>query len=94
MNSEVLMEAIQTYGSDNQLNVAIEEMSELIKEICKRKRMANNRKEIVEEMADVIIMLEQLKLIFNISSTELETQIEFKLDRLQERLKVKTNEQY
>ena len=87
MNREVLMEAIQTYGSDHQLNVAIEEMAELTKEICKRKRMANNRNEIIEEMADVLIMLEQLKLIFNISSIELEEQIKFKIARLQERMK-------
>lgn len=92
MNREVLMEAIQHYGSDHQLNVAIEEMAELTKEICKRKRMANNRNEIIEEMADVLIMLEQLKLIFNISSIELEEQINFKIDRLQERMKVNTND--
>ena len=30
----VLRKAIETYGSEAQLNVAIEEFSELIKEIC------------------------------------------------------------
>ena len=44
--------AIEAYGKDMQLNVAIEELSELIKEICKYKRGSNNRKNIIEEMTE------------------------------------------
>lgn len=62
---EVLKRAIATFGTDLQLNVAIEELSELTKEICKNKRGADNADHIAEEVADVEIMLEQIKMIFN-----------------------------
>lgn len=60
--------AVETYGSIGQLIVAIEEMSELTKELTKflRGNTGNvNREHIAEEMADVYIMLEQLLIIFD-----------------------------
>ena len=56
---DVLREAIDTYGADMQLNVAVEEFSELTKEICKYKRGEDNIDRITEEMADCYIMLQQ-----------------------------------
>lgn len=82
----VLETAIKTYGKDMQLNVAIEEFSELIKEICKNKRGRENIESITEEMADCYIMLEQLLLIFGIENDEINRVIGAKLDRLAERL--------
>ena len=64
--------AIATYGVDMQLTVAVEECSELIKEICKLKRGNNNIDGITEEMADCYIMLEQLGVIFGIWFEEIE----------------------
>lgn len=78
--------AIETYGKDMQLNVAIEEFSELIKEICKNKRGSDNRDNIIEEMADCEIMLVQLQLIFDISGGEFSDKIFEKLDRLARRI--------
>lgn len=69
MNKEVYKSVIDKYGSDSQLTVAVEELSELTKEICKYKRYGNNIDHIAEEIADVEIMLEQLKLIFNCSDS-------------------------
>ena len=102
MDLEVLKQAINTYGEFNQMNMAIEEMSELTKAICKLRRasdelrnanfmfeklkiIAVERKNIVEEMADCLIMLEQLKMIFNCED-EVNEQIDFKINRLKERL--------
>lgn len=82
----VLKEAIETYGAEAQLNVAIEELSELIKEVCKHKRYANNRTAIVEEMADCYIMLEQMKMIFGLSEEDIKNQMSRKVDRLRRRL--------
>ena len=82
----LLETAIKTYGKDMQLNVAIEEFSELIKEICKNKRGRENIESITEEMADCYIMLEQLVLIFGIENDEINRVISEKLDRLAERL--------
>ena len=38
----ILKQAIETYGAEAQLNVAIEEFAELTKEICKHKRYMDN----------------------------------------------------
>ena len=66
--------------------MVVEEMSELTKEICKKKRGKDNRVEIIEEIADVYIMLEQLKIICNISQKEIQNIAEVKVKRLNERL--------
>lgn len=66
---KVLKKAIETYGAEYQLNVVIEEFSELTKEICKHKRGADNIDAIIEEMADCYIMLEQMQMIFGLGST-------------------------
>ena len=81
-----LERAIETYGKDMQLNVAVEELSELIKEICKHKRGADNIDNIVEELADCYIMLNQLEIIFNIDYPTLHGMMFNKLDRLGKRL--------
>lgn len=81
--------AIQTYGKDAQLTVAIEELSELIKEICKSKRGADNRTQIVEELADCHIMLDQIALIFDIGMDEIGEMMIDKIIRLEKILKEK-----
>lgn len=85
---EILRKAINTYGEQPQVDVAIEEMSELTKALLKYRRnedMSVNRRlnNILEEIADVSIMLDQLRMIYG--STE--KQEEFKLKRLNDRLK-------
>ena len=81
-----LERAIETYGKDMQLNVAIEEFSELIKEICKHKRGEDNLHNIIEEMADCYIMFEQLMIIFRIKNYQINAVTKEKLDRLEKRL--------
>lgn len=78
--------AIATYGVDMQLTVAVEEFSELIKEICKCKRGNNNIDGITEEMADCYIMLKQLEIIFDIDTGDIRHIINNKIDRLEKRL--------
>lgn len=61
MDMEMLCElAVKKFGADSQTMIAIEEMSELQKELCKHSRGRNNFYNIAEEIADVQIMLEQL----------------------------------
>lgn len=85
----VIQKAIETYGADLQKQVAIEEMSELTKEICKDFRGKANKENIIEEIADVQIMLYQLMAMYNISDTELAITLGLKITRLDERLKGK-----
>lgn len=82
----VLNQAIQYFGTVNQMDMAIEEMAELTKEICKTKRGFHNESEVADEMADVYIMLEQLKLIYN-NDIAVNERIEYKISRLKSRMK-------
>lgn len=77
--------AVNTYGKPSQLIMAMEEMSELTKELSKNMRGAMNVHAISEEIADVEIMLEQLKIIFA-NRAEVDRQKSEKLKRLSERL--------
>ena len=61
---EVYKRAIDTYGADMQMVVALEELSELQKEICKCMRGNINLEHMAEEIADVLIMVEQLQQLF------------------------------
>lgn len=81
-----LEKAVETYGKDMQLTVAVEELSELIKEICKNKRGRDNRDNIIEEMADCYIMLEQLAIIYGIELNEIVAMMYSKTQRLEKSL--------
>lgn len=89
MNKEILKKAINTYGCNGQVDVCIEEMSELTKALIKDRRHNGSNVEdwlnIIEEIADVKIMLEQMEMIFNCKDRVSE-QIEYKINRLKERL--------
>lgn len=77
--------AIKSYGKDMQKIVACEELSELQKEICKSFRGHDNRPALIEEIADVEIMLEQLKLMYGCLD-EVSVMKHKKLNRLSGRL--------
>lgn len=85
----LLDRAITAYGAPAQIDMAVEEMAELTKAICKVKRaqagaeMGAAVENVVEEIADVQIMLDQLRLIFARSTDEVE---EDKLRRLLARI--------
>lgn len=72
-------------GCDAQICMMFEEMSELQKELCKSMRGKQNTSAIAEEIADVEIMLEQMKLLFEIDD-KVEEFKRYKLERLQRRL--------
>lgn len=89
---EVLQEAVAAYGTHAQVDMAIEEMSELTKALCKERRCglgqgsrAQAHANIIEEIADVVIMLAQLLIIFD-KDKEIQKEIDYKLNRLAERL--------
>ena len=85
-NNEVISNAITLYGEQNQIIVAIEELSELQKELCKRLRgNYGNVERIAEEIADVRIMLAQLQELLGIDD-EIAIFQEFKLQRLEKRI--------
>ena len=69
------------YGYDQAI-VAIEELSELQKELCKMVRGLGDHAHLSEEMADVYVMLEQLKIIYEVDPEEIEKQMNEKLDQI------------
>ena len=89
----LLDRAITAYGAPAQIDMAVEEMAELTKALCKVKRVSCAAEakavleNVVEEMADVQIMLDQLRIIFGRSSAEAEA---YKLERLKKRLDTAT----
>ncbi|WP_279000950.1 hypothetical protein [Thomasclavelia cocleata] len=83
---DIMLDALSWYGSSTQVDMAVEEMNELTKELLKNRRGKENRSDIAMEMADVYIMLEQLKFIFGVDETELKVNAEFKIQRLKNRI--------
>lgn len=83
-DQEILKAALDKWGA-TQVIVAVEELSELQKELCKYLRGKARLSNIAEEMADVEIMLAQLKLKFK-NADEVEMWRKFKIDRLEGRL--------
>ena len=84
--------AIELYGEKAQKLMAIEEMSELTKEICNDFRGKLNREHLVEEIVDVIITIDQLMMMYEISGDEIEQMRERKFERLKERLEMVNDE--
>lgn len=85
----IVNEAIEKYGRDHQMMVAVEELSELQKEICKVARKdvcVWDIDALTEEMADVRLMLFELQVMFQIKTTELDAIEQMKLNRLEERM--------
>ena len=90
---EVIRQMLSKFGEDSQIDVAIEEMSELTKELIKYKRskihfrekQASSREHVVEEIADVMFMLEYLIEIFGVDMDQLQKTILAKANRTKER---------
>lgn len=85
-HQELYASAFIKWGVNAQLDMLIEEMSELTTKIIHFKRNRINSNKLSEEIADVEIMLEQLKWYFTLEN-KVKQNKEFKLKRLEERLK-------
>ena len=82
---QIYQAACEKYGIDSQIVIAIEEMSELTKEICKISRGQGDIESLAEEIADVTIMMEQLRVIYDINDLTCD-HMDAKIRRLQIRL--------
>lgn len=63
---QVLKDALYHFGFNHQQTKCIEEMSELTKEICKDKDGQGNVEHIAEEIADVLITIDQMIIYYDI----------------------------
>ena len=84
--NEIIREALDTFGTMRQVDVAIEECAELIValEHFKRGRCCADYSDIVTEIADVQIICSQMQMLFG--SVEVLVEKERKLERLKERV--------
>ena len=102
MNKDLLekIEQVRKVNTtQNILTIAMEELAELVQVICKLKRLTNQditlRKEekqifeeLKEELADVYLLLEQIKIINDITDYEIERRISEKIRRTFEKVGV------
>ena len=91
---EVLQKAISKYGNRAQVDMAIEEMSELTKALLKYRRgyfdataddLLRMRRNIIEEAADVLITVAQVIMMYNYDN-EIQVAVDLKVNRLRDRL--------
>lgn len=76
--------AVEKFGPESQINMAIEECAELINALCKFRRERVGTFDVVTEIADVQIMCEQLAYMFGEKTVVDERQR--KIERLQKRM--------
>ena len=82
IDSYVVKRSIEHYGKDVQSTVCMEECAELIQAISKEKRGKSDKCNLAEEMADVIICIEMLKQIYNITDDEIYSWVITKQERI------------
>lgn len=92
-NKKVMKKIIEKNGKLKQSVIAMEECSELIKAISKMIRYSYDedldsvyRDDLIEEMADVYIILDELKMMYNILEFDIEEMIKQKIDREEGRI--------
>ena len=62
----IFEKALAQYGPEAQIKMLYEEMAELQIAVCKNGRGADNLDNIAEEIADVGIMLDQMRMLFGV----------------------------
>jgi hypothetical protein len=84
-DEDFLNQCIEYFGKDKQQVVAIEEMAELTQQLSKFVigHPKAKRENLVEEYVDVLIMMNQLRLIYKITDGEVEALKSYKLYRLE-----------
>lgn len=87
----ILKEAINIWGKEAQIQMIYEEVGEFLSVIGKYQRGRSTEEEVIDEIADCLIMFNQAALMFG--ETKVSDQINFKIDRLKSRLdKIRSSE--
>ena len=92
MNNEqikILKRNICRHGREYEMFIAAEEAAELIQAISKVRRygyIGEHKDNLIEEIADVSIILQELKMMFDITDADVEKKIDFKIQRINDRL--------
>ena len=88
-DGKTLQKARETYGAHKQIGVAAEECTELAKELIKAFRyddfedaVKNTKDSVVDEVADVLIVLDHVLNLYSITQADLQPHISRKMNRL------------
>ena len=87
MIKKTMKKALETWGLDSQILMSIEEMAELTQALLKqhfREYKPYTKEQVIDEIADVEIMMIQMKMIYG--EELIEKRISEKIERLQKRL--------
>lgn len=83
---------IQYHGIEQETTIAMEECSELIQAISKCKRYGcidNYRDNLIEEIADVLFAIDEIKIIYDISDKAISEIKQYKINRQDYRIENK-----
>ena len=85
---QIFKKAIETYGEREQSAMVMEECGELIRAVNKmhREPTAVHRCDLLSEIADVLVMIDQLLIMYNLSINNVERARKNKVERLRRRL--------
>lgn len=81
---DIFKHAIKSYGVEAQAMKAVEECSEFVNAYAKTFCGRATAQDVVDEIADVTIMMRQMALVFG--KEEVEQRIKFKVERLKNRM--------
>lgn len=82
---DILKKNITLNGVETEWVIIMEELSELIQEVSKHYRGKGCSMHLLEEMADVYICLDELKLITGIDDRDIMAAVSVKMDRIKKR---------
>ena len=81
---------INHYGINHQQRKLNEEVFELQESIFDYENITlMDKKHIIEELADVMVLLEQIKIYYNLEDEDIKSAMEYKINRTLERMKDK-----
>ena len=81
---QLLRDSIVKWGEEKQIRMAVEECSEFINAIMKMYRNRTTTADVVDEIADVILMMEEMAIHFGEDAVK--ERINFKMDRVKTRI--------
>ena len=77
-----LLTIFNTYGKSHQVSKLLEEVGEFIETVINE-----DKENMVQEMADVVVMLKQFQYYYGITDEEIINNMQFKIKRQLERIK-------
>ena len=92
MDENKIEEILRHYTPEQQTVKAIEELAELQTELARILNKQGNEETLKGELADAYIMILQMMIIYDIDPEELESEMEYKLDRQIQRIRKEKTE--